>query len=86
MKPMPPLQISGVMQEVACCVSLRRLSNIPGYSMRPSCTSAQDLGARSIAAAHEMLANGTMFLETRTGAAQAEGNVHDMHSYDKVRW
>ena len=47
---------------------------------------AQDLGARSIAAAHEMLASGSLYLETRTGAAQAEGNVHDMYSYDKVRW
>ena len=47
---------------------------------------AQDLGARSISAAHEMLASGAIYLETRTGAAQTEGNVHDMFSYNKVRW
>ena len=46
----------------------------------------QDLGARSVAAAHEMLGSGAIYLETRTGAAQAEGNVHDMYSFDKVRW
>lgn len=46
----------------------------------------QDLGARSIAEAHTMMGEGAIFLETRTGAAQAEGGIHDMHSFDKVRW
>lgn len=46
----------------------------------------QDMGARSLTAAHTMLADGDIYLETRTGAAQAEGNIHDMHSFEKVRW
>ncbi|KAA6417380.1 MAG: inosine 5 -phosphate dehydrogenase [Trebouxia sp. A1-2] len=46
----------------------------------------QDLGARDLASAHGLLRSGQMRLECRTGAAQAEGGVHDMHSFDKVRW
>ncbi|KAK9809215.1 hypothetical protein WJX72_011502 [[Myrmecia] bisecta] len=46
----------------------------------------QDLGARDLQAARDMLHNGAMRVECRTGAAQAEGGVHDMHSFDKVRW
>lgn len=33
-----------------------------------------------------MLDEGNIYFETRTGAAQAEGNIHDMHSFEKVRW
>lgn len=46
----------------------------------------QDMGAASLDQAHQMMAGGQIFLETRTGAAQAEGGIHDMHSFDKVRW
>jgi IMP dehydrogenase len=46
----------------------------------------QDIGARSLEAAHRMLDEGNIYFETRTGAAQAEGNIHDMHSFEKVRW
>ncbi|KAK9800211.1 hypothetical protein WJX73_009988 [Symbiochloris irregularis] len=46
----------------------------------------QDVGARDIAAIHAMLRNGSLRMEVRSNAAQAEGNVHHMHSYDKVRW
>ena len=46
----------------------------------------QDLGARDQKDAQARLANGLTRLECRTGAAQAEGNVHDMYSYEKVRW
>ena len=46
----------------------------------------QDMGVRSLAAAHSMLADGEIYLETRSGAAQVEGNIHDMHSYKKERW
>lgn len=46
----------------------------------------QDLGAKSLADAHAALHSGTQRLEARTGAAQAEGGVHDMHSYEKKSW
>ncbi|CAK0778918.1 hypothetical protein CVIRNUC_004666 [Coccomyxa viridis] len=46
----------------------------------------QDMGVRSIADAHRALKQGSMRLEARSSAAQAEGNIHDMHSFRKVRW
>ena len=46
----------------------------------------QDMGLRSIGEARAAVAAGKARLEVRSGAAQAEGNVHDLHSFDKVRW
>eukprot|EP00193_Tetraselmis_chui_P011085 CAMPEP_0177790610 /NCGR_PEP_ID=MMETSP0491_2-20121128/23454_1 /TAXON_ID=63592 /ORGANISM="Tetraselmis chuii, Strain PLY429" /LENGTH=488 /DNA_ID=CAMNT_0019312711 /DNA_START=38 /DNA_END=1504 /DNA_ORIENTATION=+ len=46
----------------------------------------QDLGTSSTATAHSFLRSGKMRLEVRSGAAQAEGGVHDMNSYEKKRW
>lgn len=46
----------------------------------------QDLGATSIVQAWQRLDAGEQRLECRTGAAQAEGGVHDLHSYDKRSW
>ena len=46
----------------------------------------QDMGAKSMEHATELRNEGSMRMETRTGAAQKEGGVHDMHSYKKVAW
>jgi IMP dehydrogenase len=46
----------------------------------------QDLGARSLAACGELRVGGGMRMEARTSAAQKEGGVHDMHSYEKKLW
>jgi IMP dehydrogenase len=46
----------------------------------------QDLGANSLSKVHELLATGELTMEVRTGAAQREGGIHDMHSYTKVAW
>ena len=46
----------------------------------------QDLGARSLAHVSELRVSGAMRLEARTGAAQKEGGVHDMHTYEKKLW
>jgi IMP dehydrogenase len=46
----------------------------------------QDMGVRSIDAARAAVGAGVARVEVRSGAAQAEGGVHDMHSFDKVRW
>lgn len=46
----------------------------------------QDLGARDVRAAWRRLYAGEQRLEARTSAALKEGNVHDMHSYEKQRW
>lgn len=46
----------------------------------------QDLGTESIKRAHDILSSGTMTMEVRSGAAQQEGGIHDMHSYSKVPW
>jgi len=43
----------------------------------------QDIGARSVAALHEQSRNGELRIELRTAAAQAEGGVHSLHSYEK---
>lgn len=46
----------------------------------------QDMGVRSIAAARAAIGSGAARLEVRSGAAQAEGGVHDLQSFEKVRW
>jgi IMP dehydrogenase len=44
----------------------------------------QDLGTRSLNELHEKLYNGTLGFELRTHAAQVEGGVHNLHSYEKT--
>lgn len=43
----------------------------------------QDIGAGSVDKLREMSANGDLRIETRTSAAQLEGNVHSLYSYEK---
>ncbi|KAK2879448.1 hypothetical protein FQN49_000859 [Arthroderma sp. PD_2] len=45
--------------------------------------SFQDMGIKSLEALHEGVAKGTVRFEVRTTSAQAEGNVHGLHTYDK---
>ena len=44
----------------------------------------QDLGNRSVKDLHTALYNGTLGFELRTHAAQVEGGVHNLHSYEKT--
>ncbi|MCO5583501.1 hypothetical protein L7F22_037412 [Adiantum nelumboides] len=53
------------------------------YTMHAVKQGFQDLGLRSIEAAHYALTVGQVGLEVRTGAAQAEGGVHHLVSYEK---
>lgn len=46
----------------------------------------QDLGCRDLAAARAGVQAGSVRLEVRSGAAQAEGGVHSLHAFEKVRW
>jgi len=46
----------------------------------------QDLGAKNLAEARELLYNGAMKMEGRTQAAQTEGGVHDMLTFEKKPW
>ncbi|KAL9259165.1 Inosine-5'-monophosphate dehydrogenase 1-like protein [Drosera capensis] len=43
----------------------------------------QDLGANSLRSAHELLRSNVLRLEVRTGAAQVEGGVRGLVSYEK---
>ncbi|KAI9007434.1 inosine-5'-monophosphate dehydrogenase [Phycomyces nitens] len=45
--------------------------------------SLQDIGCRSLADFHTSVANGTVRFEKRTAAAQMEGGVHGLHSFEK---
>ena len=46
----------------------------------------QDLGAKDITHTRQLLYSGALHLEGRTQAAQKEGGVHDMHSFEKKLW
>lgn len=63
--------------------SVRR--NVP-YLVQAVKQGFQDLGAKSLAEAWQRLDRGEQRLECRTGAAQAEGGIHDMHSFEKKSW
>merc|ERR1711920_334559 len=43
----------------------------------------QDIGAKSTEELHESLYNGTLRFELRSAAAQREGGVHGLHSYER---
>lgn len=46
----------------------------------------QDLGVQDVPSARKGLYGGTMRMECRTGAAQAEGGVHDLLTFEKKPW
>ena len=43
----------------------------------------QDIGARNVPMLHGMLNSGELRFDTRSPAAQTEGGVHSLHSYEK---
>jgi len=43
----------------------------------------QDMGCKSVSILHERLASGQLRFERRSPAAQQEGGVHSLHSYEK---
>ncbi|XP_037497868.1 inosine-5'-monophosphate dehydrogenase 2 [Jatropha curcas] len=53
------------------------------YTMQAVKQGFQDLGASSLQSAHDLLRSKTLRLEVRTGAAQVEGGVHGLISYEK---
>ncbi|KAK9266671.1 hypothetical protein L1049_005507 [Liquidambar formosana] len=53
------------------------------YSMQAVKQGLQDLGASSLQSAHDLLRSRVLRLEVRTGAAQVEGGVHGLVSYEK---
>uniref|UniRef100_A0A2P2QLK5 Inosine-5'-monophosphate dehydrogenase n=1 Tax=Rhizophora mucronata TaxID=61149 RepID=A0A2P2QLK5_RHIMU len=56
---------------------------ILAYTMQAVKQGFQDLGASSLQSVHDLLRSRTLRLEVRTGAAQAEGGVHGLFSYEK---
>ncbi|XP_010669550.2 inosine-5'-monophosphate dehydrogenase 2 isoform X2 [Beta vulgaris subsp. vulgaris] len=57
--------------------------NLVPYTMHAVKQGFQDLGASSLQSAHDLLRSEVLRLEARTGAAQAEGGVHGLVSYEK---
>ncbi|CAM9380329.1 unnamed protein product [Discosporangium mesarthrocarpum] len=43
----------------------------------------QDMGMTSVKELHESLLDGSLRMELRSAAAQREGGVHSLHSFDK---
>ncbi|XP_024394252.1 uncharacterized protein [Physcomitrium patens] len=56
------------------------------YTMQAVKQGLQDLGVSSVKASHDGLNAGAIRLEVRTGAAQREGGIHDLVSYEKRRF
>ncbi|MQM05655.1 hypothetical protein Taro_038469 [Colocasia esculenta] len=53
------------------------------YTMQAVKQGFQDLGASSLQSAHQLLREQVLRLEVRSGAAQVEGGVHGLVSYEK---
>ncbi|KAM7269618.1 hypothetical protein ACFE04_025115 [Oxalis oulophora] len=53
------------------------------YTMQAVKQGFQDFGASSVQSAHSMLKSGSLRLVVRTGAAQIEGGIHGLVSYEK---
>ncbi|PAN09423.1 hypothetical protein PAHAL_2G022200 [Panicum hallii] len=70
----------GVVGSVADKGSVLRF--IP-YTMQAVKQGFQDLGASSLRSAHDLLQSESLRLEVRTGAAQVEGGIHGLVSYEK---
>ncbi|GAV70223.1 LOW QUALITY PROTEIN: IMPDH domain-containing protein/Methyltrans_SAM domain-containing protein, partial [Cephalotus follicularis] len=57
--------------------------NFLPYTVQAVKQGFQDLGAPSLESAHQLLRSSTLRLEVRTGAAQIEGGVHGLVSYEE---
>lgn len=57
--------------------------NFVPYTLHAVKQGFQDLGASSLQSAHDLLRSEVLRLEARTGAAQVEGGVHGLVSYEK---
>ncbi|KAJ1432150.1 IMP dehydrogenase/GMP reductase [Sesbania bispinosa] len=53
------------------------------YTLQAVRQGFQDIGASSLQSAHDLLRSRVLRLEVRTGAAQVEGGVHGLVSYEK---
>lgn len=53
------------------------------YTMQAVKQGFQDLGASSLPSAHDLLRSNVLRFEVRTGAAQVEGGIHGLVSYEK---
>eukprot|EP00924_Labyrinthula_sp_SR-Ha-C_P005493 snap_masked-scaffold_62-processed-gene-0.38-mRNA-1 protein AED:0.02 eAED:0.02 QI:0/-1/0/1/-1/1/1/0/512 len=56
------------------------------YLKQGVCHGLQDLGVSDLAKLHEGLDKGTVRMEIRTHAAQREGGVHSLHTYENRLW
>jgi len=56
------------------------------YLMKGLSQSFQDMGYKTVAELQEAIAKGELRFEHRSNAAQAEGSVHSLHSYQQPKW
>ena len=59
------------------------ISNYVPYLVQGVKHGLQDVGARSLELLHSMRKGGDLRFELRTAAAQKEGGVHNLYSYEK---
>jgi len=71
----------GVSGSVADKGSIQRLMPYLVHGVRHA---LQDIGTRSLSELHEQLYSGQLPFERRTPAAQIEGSIHNLHSYEKT--
>ena len=81
------IRSSKLNQQYSCVVDTPSMyrKSLP-YLMQAVKQGLQDIGASSIAQVHDQVSSGAARMEVRSSGAQAEGNVHDMHSYSKKLW
>nr|CEL67492.1 TPA: Inosine-5'-monophosphate dehydrogenase [Neospora caninum Liverpool] len=66
-----------------CVVDKGSVMKLIPYVMQGVKHGMQDVGARSLSDMHAQLVSGDLRFDVRSGAAQREGDVHDLHSFER---